>query len=180
MKTLSILFVFFATSSVAITIFNHKPKDTIHVGKGVEKFELSCHSDVTWNHCEFFHEKSQKSCKVFWNGQNIERKKCRQKHGIKYIGGRRGNWCNVEIKVQGDISGQWTCKLSDDNSNAIEHFNVEIQGEEMTAKKKATDNGTNGTGFIRDAILVFTFGITLVLVVGCVILLSQSWKLLKN
>ena len=174
MKSLSILFVFFTTSSVAITIFNHKPEDTIHVRKGVEKFELSCQSDTSWNKCEFFHKNGGKSCKLSsWN-----RGEC--SGGMKFIGKTGGNWCKVEIKVQGDISGQWTCKLSDDNSDATEHFNVEIQGEEMTGKKKATDNGTNGTGFIRDAILVFTFGITSVLVVGCLILLPQSWKLLKN
>ena len=176
MKTLTILFAFFASSSVAIMISDHNPKDTtIRIEKDKENFDLSCQSDEIWKLCEFSLENGKKSCKVEWDGNNSKVRKCSNKV-IQYMGYARKKNCTMKIKVQGDIGGQWTCKLSDANSNlATEFFNVEIQ-EGVKAKGKATDHGTNGIEVIRNAILIFTFGVTSVLVIGCVLLLPQLLK----
>ena len=183
MKTLVVVIVIFAFSSACkkqgetrpnndITISDHSPKETtILVERGVgNKFNLECQSDKRWEHCEFFNENSDKVCKSYWNGKNVEPKK---ENGVKYIGGGvQDNWCKVEIEVQGSIGGKWTCKLSNAEGNSEKHFNVQVKGG-PTVNGKATDDGTNRIEVIRNAILIFTFGVTSVLVIGCVFLLPQ-------
>ena len=67
-------------------------------------------------------------------------------------------------------NGLANCPMPKGNSEI--HFNVQVKGE-PTVNGQATDDGTNGIEVIRNAILIFTFGVTSVLVIGCVLLLPQ-------
>ena len=194
MKSLSILILLFAASQ-ALWIDDYGPKESVTINHGGD-LTLFCTTQQKWDKCVFFHESNRKSCTIDWKkiDKTFQEKDCDNKMTTG-SGINRKN-CTVVIK-KADVNeddGKWTCKMTNNKNEDTRDFQVSLikgTGENLdhnkskeldptTSPKLMGGGGADGTGFVRNAILAFTFLITAVFVVGCVILLPKHWQLLRS